>query len=175
MRREIYHQASLCTTGANTPEVSGDQPLPFRVEEETKRLAGEHGTVTVPQPETTLAQPKAAPSTSSVGQKERAKPKDVQPVSQSIMVPSIGFPEQCPTIRLVGTKPPFIKIPPSSVSSPPSNEEVDYSGDDFNFGDKPPPPDTSKFSHLTIEEIEVTSLTETVLPPAEIASTEDKL
>ena len=53
----------------------------------------------------------------------------------------------------MGTKPPFIEIPPSAVSSPPSNEEVDYSGDDFNFGDKPPPPDTRKFSHLTIEEM----------------------
>ena len=91
------------------------------------------------------------------------------------MVPSIGFPEQCPTIRLVGTRPPLIEIPPSSVSSPPSNEDVDYSGDHFDLGYKSPPPNTSKFSHLTGGEMKLTSLMETVLPPTEIASTEGKL
>ena len=41
--------------------------------------------------------------------------------------------------------------------SPSSSEEyVDYSGDDHDFGDEPDPhPDTSKLSHMTKEEMQV--------------------
>jgi len=100
----------------------------------------------VPQPTTAPPQPEAAPSTSSMGQEERANQNDVQSGSPSIMMPSIGFPEKSPTTGLMGTRPPVIEIPLSPVSSPPSDEVIDYSIDDFDFGDKPPPPNTNKFS-----------------------------
>ena len=52
------------------------------------------------------------------------------------MMPSIGFLEQSPITGLVGTRPPLVEIPPSPASSPSSTKEVDYSGDDFDFGDE---------------------------------------
>ena len=78
----------------------------------------------------------------------------------------MGFLEPSPTTGFVRTRPPVVEIPPSLTPSPPSDDEVDYSGDGFDFGDKPAP-DTSKFSHLTGEEGEINSPTETELPPAE--------
>jgi len=65
------------------------------------------------------------------------------------MMPPIGFPEPSSTARFVGTRPLVIEIPPSLTS--PSDEEVNYSRDDFDFGDEHTPPDTSKFSPLTKE------------------------
>ena len=106
-------------------------------------------------------QPEVALSTLSIGQEEIADPKDIQLGSLSIMMLLIEFSEQSPTTGLVGTRPPVIEILPSPVSSPPSDEEVDYSGDDFDFGDAPPL-DTSKFSYWTAEDMEVTSSMETV-------------
>ena len=47
--------------------------------------------------------------------------------------------------------------------------------DDIDFNDEPPPTDTNKFLHLAAEDMEVTSLTETVLSPTKIASIEGKL
>ena len=54
-----------------------------------------------------------------------------------------------------------IKILPSLVSSPWLEKEVDYFGEDINFGYEPPPTDTNKFSHLVVEDMKVTSSTET--------------
>ena len=51
---------------------------------------------------------------------------------------------------------------------------MDYSGDDIDFNDEPPPPDTSKFSHLAAEDMEVISPGEATLTPAGITSTEGK-
>ena len=82
-------------------------------------------------------------------------------------MPSTGLLDPSPTTTFVGTRPPVIEIPPSLTPS--SDEEVDYSRDDFDFNGEPAPPSTNKFSHLTIEEMEVTSLIETVLPPTEVA------
>jgi len=84
------------------------------------------------------------------------------------MMSSMGFLEPSPTTGFVGTRPPVIEIPPSLI--PLSNEEVDYSRDDFYFGDELAPPDTSKFSHLTVEEGETTSPAEMVSPLMEINS-----
>jgi len=129
----------------------------------------------MPQRTTTPPKPEVTPSTTSMGQEERAAPKDVQSGSPSIMMPSIGFPEQSPTTGLIGTRPSLIEISPSPVSSPPSDEDVYYLGDNFDFGDESPPPDIGKFSHLIVKEMEVTSPMEMVLPPAEIASTKSKV
>jgi len=81
------------------------------------------------------------------------------------MIPSTGFPEPSPTIRIMGTRPLVIEILPSPVASSPLKKEVDNSRADFNFSDEPAPPHTSKFSHLTIGEMGVTSLMEMVPPP----------
>ena len=71
-------------------------------------------------------------------------------------------------IGLMSNRPATIEFPTSPVSSPQSEEEVDYSEEDLNFGYEPPPPDTSKFSQLAVEDIEVTFLDETTLPPTKI-------
>jgi len=84
-----------------------------------------------------------------MGQEERSDPKDLPSGSPSVMMPPIGFPKHSPTARLVGTRPPVIGIPPSLTPS----DEVDYSGDDFDWGNKCPAPlDTIKIFHLTVEE-----------------------
>ena len=91
-----------------------------------------------------------------MGQEERSDLKDLHPGSPSLMMSYTRFSEPSSTTGFVGTTPPVIEIPPSPT--PPSNEEVDTSGDDWNLGDESAPFDTSKFSHLIIEEGEITSL-----------------
>ena len=78
-------------------------------------------------------QPEPAPSILLVDQEERADPKDLQSGSPSVIMPSTGFSKPSPTTGFVGTKPPVIEIPASPVSSPPSDEEVNYSEYDFNL------------------------------------------
>ena len=85
-----------------------------------------------------------------MGQEERPDAKDLQPCSPSLMMPSIGFSEPSPTIGFVGARPLVIEIQPSLT--PPYNEEVDYLGDNWDLNNEPDPPDTTKFSQLTIEE-----------------------
>ena len=128
------------------PMVIGKEET-FFTEEETKGPIGDPGTATAFQPEDTPAQPEAAPFTSSIGEKERSGPKDLQPGSRSVMVPSTGFLKLNPTTKFIGTRPPVSEIPPS-----PSNEEVDYLGDDWDLSDDPTSLDANKSSHLTIEE-----------------------
>ena len=57
---------------------------------------------------------------------------------------------------------------------PLSEEEVDYSEEDLDFGYEPPP-NTSKNCHLVVEDTGVTSLVRIDLLPAEITSAEGKL
>ena len=68
------------------------------------------------------------------------------------MMPFMRFPEPSLTTGFVGTRLLMIEISPSPTPSHPSDEEVDYSGHDFDFDDEPAFPDTSKFPCLTIEE-----------------------
>ena len=49
-------------------------------------------------------------------------------------MPSTRLLEPSPTTGCVGTSSPVIEIPPSLT--PPSDEEVDYSEDDFDFDDE---------------------------------------
>jgi len=51
----------------------------------------------------------------------------------------------------------MIEILPSLESSPASEKEVDYSREGLDFGDEPPPPNTSKFSYLVAKNMEITS------------------
>ena len=52
---------------------------------------------------------------------------------------------------------PIAKVSPTLVSSSSSSKELEYSRNDIDWNDKCPTPDTSKFSHLTVEEVEITS------------------
>ena len=58
------------------------------------------------------------------------------------------------------------------VSSSSSEEHNDYSGDEVDFGDEPALPDTSKFSHISEEEMQV-YVPAMVSPSGEVTTTED--
>ena len=50
-------------------------------------------------------------------------------------------------------------------------EQVDFSGDEYDFGDQPSPPDTSKYSHIFEKEMQV-DVPATAPPSGEVATTE---
>ena len=84
----------------------------------------------------------AAPSTSQTGQEESIDPKNMQPGSPIVMMPSVGFPEQSPTVRLMGGRLLIAEVSPTLVSCSLSSEELDYSGDDIDWNNECPTPDT---------------------------------
>jgi len=111
-----------------------------------------------------------------MNQKEGVNPMDAPPGFLTVMMPPTGVSEQSPTTGIVFYKPATIEIPPSPIQSPLSEEKVDYSREDFDFGKEPPtPPDTSNFSHLAVEDVDVTSQVRADLLPARITSAEGKL
>ena len=57
------------------------------------------------------------------------------------------------------------------MSSSSSEEYGDYSGDIVNFDNKPALPDTSKFSHISEEEMQV-DVAAIVLPSREVTTSE---
>jgi len=57
------------------------------------------------------------------------------------------------------------------VSSSSSEEHVDFSRDEYDFGDQPAPSDTSKYSHISEEEMQV-DVPATAPPSGKIATTE---
>ena len=69
------------------------------------------------------------------------------------MISSVAVPEQSLTIGLVGARLPAVRVSPTPIPSPSSSEKLDYSGDDIDWDNVHPTPDTNKFSHLTKEEI----------------------
>ena len=74
--------------------------------------------------------------------------------SPNIMMPTSRAPKCSLTTGLVGGKAPTTGASRIQVSSSSSEEHVDYSGDDHDFGNEPAPrPDTCKFSHIMEEEI----------------------
>ena len=127
------------------------------------------------QHESNFSQYKAAPPVTSVNQKEGTNSMDAPSGSPVVMKPSMGVSQQSPTTGLLSNKPAVTGIPHSLVSSPWSEEEVDYFEEDLNFGHEPPASNTSKFSHLSVEKMEVTSSAEIALPLVKITSTEGKL
>ena len=58
------------------------------------------------------------------------------------------------------------------MSSSSSEEHGDYSGDEVDFGDEPALPDTSKFLHISQEEMQV-DVPVMVLPSGEVTTTEN--
>ena len=77
------------------------------------------------------------------------------------MLPQI--PKHSPTTGLINGKVSITKIPSIQVLSSSSKEHVDYKGDKLDSGDEPAPPNTSKLSHISEEEMRVDVL-ETSLP-----------
>ena len=76
-------------------------------------------------------------------------PKDILPGSPVEMMSSAGVPEQSPTTGLLEARLSPVGVLPTPVSFPSSSEKLDYSGDDIDWDNVHPAPDTSKFSHLT--------------------------
>ena len=60
----------------------------------------------------------------------------------------------------------YVQVPSSS-----SEEHVDLSWDELDFGDEPAPPDTSKFTHIFEEEMQV-DIPAMVPPSGEVTTTE---
>ena len=96
---------------------------------------------------------------------------DVSSGSPVFRMPSIEFLEQTSTTGLVSSKPTTTEIPPSLVLSSQSEEGVDYSREDLDFCHDLSPPDTSKFSYLSANDMEVTYPVKTL----NNTSIEDKL
>ena len=85
-----------------------------------------------------------------------ADPTDIQPGPSVEMRSSVEIPEQRPTTGLVGVELPTTRVLPTPVSSLSSSEKLDYSRDDDVVWDNVhPSPNTSKYSHLTEEEMQV--------------------
>ena len=95
------------------------------------------------------------PSGSLQCQEGGTNPKDVQSGSLIEMMPSAGVPEQSPTTRLIRARLPAARVLPTLVSSSSSSEKLDYSRDDINRDNMRLVPDTGKFSHMTVEEMQV--------------------
>ena len=103
------------------------------------------------------------------GQEKITDPKDILPGSLVEMMPSAGVPEQSPTTGFV--RAPVVRVLPTPISSLSSSEKLDYSGDDIEWDNACPVPDTSKFSYLTEEEVQV-AVSEKELPIEGTATTD---
>ena len=79
--------------------------------------------------------------------------------------------EPSPTTGLFSGKAPITEASLVQVSSSSSEEHSAYSGDKVDFGDEPALPDTSKFSHIYEEEMQV-DVPAMVSPSGEVATTE---
>ena len=110
----------------------------------------------VPTSVTIPPQTETVPSASLMGQEESTNPKDTQSGSSIVMMPSTGVSEQSPTIGLIGTTPPAVEVLPTQVLSLSSSERLDYSGD-LDWDNVRCAPDSTKFSHLTVEKGEIIS------------------
>ena len=98
-----------------------------------------------------------------------------QPGSPSVFISSARTVDPNPTTGVFGGKAPVAEVPRvelSSSSSSSSEEEIDFE-DEVDFGDEPAPPDPSKFSHISEEEIygcePVTASPPAAVIPAEAA------
>ena len=61
--------------------------------------------------------------------------------------------EPSPTSGLINGKAPAIEASFVQVPSSSSEEQVDFLGDEYDFGDQPAPLDTSKYLHISEEEM----------------------
>ena len=68
-----------------------------------------------------------------------------QPGSPSVLMPTSRVVEPSPATGVLYGKSPVTEVSLVQVSSSSSEEYVDYSGDEVDFGDEPAPSDISKF------------------------------
>ena len=94
-----------------------------------------------------------------------------QPGSPSVVMPTSRVVEPSPTTGVLSGKDPIIETSWIQLLSSSSDEHEYYSGREVNFGDEPALPDTSKFSYISEEEMQV-YVPAMVPPSGEIATTE---
>ena len=75
-----------------------------------------------------------------------------QPGSPSVFISSLRTVDPSPTTGVIGGKAPAVEASRVELSSSLSAEESDFE-DEVDYGDEPAPPDPSKFSHISEEEI----------------------
>ena len=68
-------------------------------------------------------------------------------------MPSSRVVDPSPTTGILGGKVSIAEASCVALSSSSSEEDESYSGDEVDFGDEPAPPDPSKFSHISEEEM----------------------
>jgi len=83
-------------------------------------------------------------------------PIDIHPSSSVEIMPSVEVSEQSPIAGLVRTELRTTGILPTIVSSLSSSKKLDYSGDDdADWDDVHSTLDTSKYSHLVEEKVQI--------------------
>jgi len=94
-----------------------------------------------------------------------------QPGSPSVLMSALQIIDPSPTTRVFSSKVSIAETSCIELSSSSSEEHGYYSSEEVNFGDEPTLPNTSKFSHITEEEIQGYDPV-TTSPIAMIAATE---
>ena len=97
-----------------------------------------------------------------------------QPVSPTVLIPSSRNVDPSPTTGVLGGKVSIAEASYVELSSSSSEEHGYYSGEEVDFGDELALPDTSKFSHISEEEIQGCDPV-TVSPIATVTATEGTL
>ena len=93
-----------------------------------------------------------------------------QPGSPSVLMPTSRVVKPSPTVRVLSGKAPVPEASLVQVSSLSSEEHSDYLGNEVDFSDEPAFHDTSKFSYISEEEMQVD--VPTMVPPSgEITAT----
>ena len=77
-----------------------------------------------------------------------------QPGSLSVLMPPSQVVDPSPTTGVLSSKVSIAETSCVKLSSSSSEEHGYYSGEEVDFGDEPALPDTSKFSHISEEEIQ---------------------
>jgi len=87
------------------------------------------------------------------------------------LMPTSRVVEPSPTIGVLSGKAPMAETSWVQLSSSPSKEHEYYSGEKVDFSDEPALSDTSKFSHISEEEMQM-YVPAMVSPTCEISTTE---
>jgi len=133
-------------------------------------VAGRPEEVTERAKEEILSQPGISIRPASSSAKERGMEAQ-QPSSLSVLMPTSRVVESSPTTGVLSGKAPITKTSLVHVSSSSSKEHNYYSGEEVDFGDEAAFSDTSKFSQISEEEMQV-YVPAMVPPSGEVTTTE---